>query len=103
MIAPTWRWSTGISSPTVEEMALRLTDGTTITGLSEPPQGVRHRIFFGVEERSGREVAVKIELIDGALEPERRALEWLTSQDGPVPCLLAAGTLDDSGEHPGAV
>jgi aminoglycoside phosphotransferase len=84
-------------------MALRLTDGTTITDLSEPPQGMRHRILFGVEQRSGREVAVKIELIDGALEPERRALEWLTSQDGPAPRLLAAGTLDDSGEHPGAV
>lgn len=84
-------------------MALRLTDGTTVTGLSEPPQGMRHRILFGVEERSGREVAVKIELIDGALEPERRALEWLTSQDGPAPRLIAAGTLDDSGEHPGAV
>lgn len=84
-------------------MALRLTDGTTITGLSEPPQGMRHRIFFGVEESSGREVAAKIELIDGALEPERRALEWLTAQGGPAPRLLAAGTLDDSGEHPGAV
>jgi aminoglycoside phosphotransferase len=84
-------------------MALRLTDGTTVTGLGEPPQGMRHRILFGVEERSGREVAVKIELIDGALEPERRALEWLTSQDGPAPRLLAAGILDDSGEHPGAV
>jgi aminoglycoside phosphotransferase len=84
-------------------MALRLTDGTTITDLSEPPQGMRHRILFGVEQRSGREVAVKIELIDGALEPERRALEWLTSQDGPAPRLLAAGTLDGSGEHPGAV
>jgi Ser/Thr protein kinase RdoA (MazF antagonist) len=83
-------------------MVLRLTDGTTVTGLSEPPQGMRHRIFFGVEESTGREVAAKIELIDGALEPERRALEWLTSQGGPAPRLLAAGTLDDSGEFPGA-
>jgi aminoglycoside phosphotransferase (APT) family kinase protein len=84
-------------------MALRLTDGITITDLTEPPQGMRHRIFFGVEERSGQEVAAKIELIDGALEPERLALEWLTSQDGPAPRLRAAGRLDDSGEYPGAV
>jgi hypothetical protein len=84
-------------------MALRLTDGTAITGLSEPLQGMRHRIFFGVEESSRREVAAKIELIDGALEPERLALEWLISQDGPAPRLRAAGRLDDSGEYPGAL
>jgi hypothetical protein len=84
-------------------MALRLTDGITITDLSEPPQGMRHRIFFGVEESSGQEVAAKIELIDGALGPERLALEWLTEKDGPAPRLRAAGTLDDSGEYPGAV
>jgi Ser/Thr protein kinase RdoA (MazF antagonist) len=84
-------------------MALRLSDGTTVTDLSEPLQGMRHRILFGVEERSGREVAVKIELITGALDPERRALEWLTEQDGPAPRLLAAGPLDASGEYPGAV
>ncbi len=83
-------------------MSLRLTDGTTVTGLSEPPQGIRHRLLFGVEERSGREVAVKIELIDGALEAERLVLEWLTEQDAPAPRLRAAGTLDGSGEHPGA-
>jgi aminoglycoside phosphotransferase (APT) family kinase protein len=83
-------------------MALRLTDGTTITGLSEPPQGIKHRIFFGVEERSGREVVAKVELIDGALGAERLALEWLTEQDVPAPRLRVAGTLDDSGEYPGA-
>lgn len=84
-------------------MALRLTDGTTVTDLSEPPQGMRHRILFGVETSSGREVAAKIELIAGALEPERQALEWLTAQGGPAPRLRAAGTLDSSGDHPGAV
>jgi hypothetical protein len=84
-------------------MSLRLTDGTTITDLSEPPQGLRHRVFLGVEEGSGREVAAKVELIDGALEAERLALEWLTEQDAPAPRLRAAGRLDDSGEHPGAV
>jgi aminoglycoside phosphotransferase (APT) family kinase protein len=84
-------------------MSLRLTDGTTITGLSEPPQGLRHRVFLGVEEGSGRGVAVKVELIDGALEAERLALEWLTEQNAPAPRLRAAGRLDDSGEHPGAV
>ncbi|HWH20653.1 MAG TPA: aminoglycoside phosphotransferase family protein [Solirubrobacterales bacterium] len=84
-------------------MALRLSDGTTVTDLVEPPQGMRHRIYFGVEERSGREVAAKVELIEGALGHERRALEWLTSEQGPAPRLLAAGTLDGSGDHPGAV
>jgi hypothetical protein len=84
-------------------MALRLTDGTTITDLSEPPQGLKHRIYFGVEERSGREVAAKIELTDGALENERLALEWLTAQEAPAPRLRAAGRLDDSGDYPGAV
>src|SRR5271156_5649999 len=84
-------------------MALRLADGTTIGDLARPPQGMRNRVLFGVEESAGREVAVKIELIPGALEPERRALEWLTSQRGPAPLLLASGQLEDSGEHPGAL
>jgi aminoglycoside phosphotransferase len=84
-------------------MALRLTDGTTIGELSRPRQGTRHRVVFGIEESSGREVAVKIELIAGALAPERRALEWLTLQGGPSPRLHAAGTLSPSGEYPGAV
>jgi Ser/Thr protein kinase RdoA (MazF antagonist) len=84
-------------------MALRLADGTTISNLSRPFQGTRHRILFGVEESSGREVAAKIELIPGALEPERLALEWLTAKSGPSPRLLAAGSLDSTGEHPGAV
>lgn len=84
-------------------MALRLAEGMTIVDLSRPPQGMRHRVVFGVEESSGREVAAKIELIEGALERERQALEWLTSQAGPAPRLLAAGPLVESGEHPGAL
>ncbi len=52
---------------------------------------------------SGREVAVKVESIRGALDVERRALESLTKAGGPSPRLRAAGTLDDSGEYPGAV
>ncbi|HEX4305326.1 MAG TPA: aminoglycoside phosphotransferase family protein [Solirubrobacterales bacterium] len=84
-------------------MTLRLTDGTKIVDLSRPLQGMRHRVLFGVEESSGREVAAKIELIPAALEPERQALQWLTLQDGPSPRLHAAGTLDESGEYPGAV
>ncbi len=84
-------------------MALRFADGTTIRDLHRPPQGMRHRVLFGVEESSGREVAAKVELISGALEPERRALEWLTSQGGPAPRLRAAGPLADSAEHPGAL
>src|ERR1700759_1219948 len=84
-------------------MELRLEDGTTVTNLRRPLQGMRHRILFGVEESSGREVAVKIELIDGALEPERQALDWLMAHGGPAPMLHAAGTLDASGDYPGAV
>jgi aminoglycoside phosphotransferase (APT) family kinase protein len=84
-------------------MELRLADGVTIGGVSRPPQGTRHRLLFGVEQASGVAVATKIELIPGALEPERRALEWLTSQGGPAPRLLAAGPLDEAGEHPGAL
>lgn len=63
---------------------------------------MRHRVLFGIEESSGQEVAVKIELIPGALEPEHRALEWLTAQGGPSPRLRVAGTVDASGEHAGA-
>jgi hypothetical protein len=80
-------------------MVLRLTDGTTIRDLVRPPQGIRHRVLLGVEESTGREVAVKIERIPGALESERRALEWLTKQGGPAPRLLAVGPLADSGEQ----
>jgi Ser/Thr protein kinase RdoA (MazF antagonist) len=84
-------------------VTLRLTDGTTISHLSRPRQGMRHRVVFGVDDRSGRAVAAKIELIPGALESERRALEWLTSQGGPAPLLRVAGRLDAAGERPGAV
>jgi aminoglycoside phosphotransferase len=84
-------------------MTLSLTDGTTIGDLSRPLQGTRHRVVFGVDEASGGEVVAKIELIPGALEPERRALQWLTAQRGPAPRLLVAGRLDAAGEHPGAV
>ncbi|MGH2939177.1 MAG: phosphotransferase family protein [Solirubrobacterales bacterium] len=84
-------------------MALRLADGTTIRHLRRPPQGMRHRVLFGVEESSGREVVAKIELIPGALESERRALEWLTSQQGPAPRLLASGPPANSNQYPGAL
>jgi aminoglycoside phosphotransferase len=84
-------------------VTLRLTDGTTIGRLSRPRQGMRHRVVFGVDEGSGRAVAAKIELIPGALESERRALEWLTAQGGPAPRLHVAGRLDASGEYPSAV
>jgi aminoglycoside phosphotransferase (APT) family kinase protein len=62
-----------------------------------------------VEESSGREVAVKIELLPGALEVERRALEWLSAHGGPAPRLLAAGAvaaaggLAEAGIEPGAL
>jgi aminoglycoside phosphotransferase (APT) family kinase protein len=81
---------------------LRLDDGTVIGDLRAAPQGIRHRMVFGVERASGREVAAKIELIDGALELERRALEWLNAADGPAPRLLSAATVTD-GEHAGAL
>jgi aminoglycoside phosphotransferase (APT) family kinase protein len=82
-------------------MTLRLDDGTTVTSLSEPPQGTRHLVLFGIQEPGGHEVAVKIELIPGALEPERRALEWLDARDGPSPRLRGAGIVT-SEEHRGA-
>lgn len=82
-------------------MTLRLTDGTTIGGLSTPLQGTRHRVIFGVEEASGREVAAKIELIPGALEVEGRALGWLTARRGPAPRLRALAAVE-GGEHAGA-
>jgi aminoglycoside phosphotransferase (APT) family kinase protein len=82
-------------------MELRLDDGTVVSDLSEPPQGTRHLVLFGVEESSGREVAAKVELIAGALEPERRALEWLDARDGPAPRLRGAGVVT-AGEHRGA-
>jgi aminoglycoside phosphotransferase len=83
-------------------MALELDDGTTIIELSRPRQGTRHRVLFGVEASSGREVAVKIEALPGTLEPERRALEWLGAHDGPAPRLIAAGVVV-SAEDRGAV
>jgi aminoglycoside phosphotransferase (APT) family kinase protein len=82
-------------------MDLHLDDGTTIIDVTRPAQGMRHRILFGVEERSGREVAVKVELIAGALAVEMRALEWLARHDGPAPRLRFAGNVS-SGEAAGA-
>jgi aminoglycoside phosphotransferase len=86
----------------IQEMVLELDDGTTITDLSRPRQGMRHRVLFGVEASSGREVAAKIELLPGALETERRALAWLGTHGGPSPRLHSAGTLISS-EDRGAV
>lgn len=84
-------------------MVLRLSDGTAVTDLSQPPQGIRHRVLFGVEEGSGDEVAAKIELMAGGLERERRALEWLTAAGGPAPRLRAVGTVVEPDEHLGAL
>jgi aminoglycoside phosphotransferase (APT) family kinase protein len=81
---------------------LRLDDGTVIGDLEAAPQGIRHRMYLGVERAGGREVAAKIELIEGALELERRALEWLNAARGPAPRLLSAATVTD-GEHAGAL
>jgi aminoglycoside phosphotransferase len=86
----------------IQEMVLELDDGTTVTDISRPRQGMRHRVLFGVEASSGREVAVKIELLPGALETERRALQWLGAHGGPSPRLHSAGTLISS-ENRGAV
>lgn len=71
-------------------MLLRLDDGTTVTVLARPPQGLRHLVLLGVEEASGREVAVKVERLPGALAPERRALELLGTGNGPAPSLVRA-------------
>lgn len=84
-------------------MTLRLADGTTVRDPTRPPQGIKHRVLLGVEESSGREVAAKIELIPGALERERRALEWITAQGGPAPRLWAAAEVAEPAEHDGAL
>jgi aminoglycoside phosphotransferase (APT) family kinase protein len=81
-------------------MDLCLDDGTTIVDVSSPAQGTRHRVLFGVEEGSDREVAVKIEGIAGALEVETRALGWLGRHGGPAPRLRFAGRVS-SGEEAG--
>jgi hypothetical protein len=80
---------------------LRLDDDSRIVALTRPAQGTRHRVLFGVEEGSGREVAVKIELIPGALTVETRALDWLGRHGGPAPRLRSAGRVV-SGEDAGA-
>lgn len=84
-------------------MTLRLADGTTVRDTTSPPQGIKHRVLLGVEESSGREVAAKIELIPGALERERRALEWIAARGGPAPRLLVAGEVVEPGRHAGAL
>jgi aminoglycoside phosphotransferase (APT) family kinase protein len=82
-------------------MDLRLDDGSTIVELTRPTQGTRHRILFGVEQGSGREVTVKVELISGALAIETRALEWLGAHGGSAPRLRFSGRVS-SGDEAGA-
>jgi aminoglycoside phosphotransferase (APT) family kinase protein len=84
-------------------MALRLSDGTVVAGLSRPPQGIKHRVLFGVEEGSGDEVVAKVELMPGGLELERRALELLTEHAAPAPRLRATGTVEEPEEYAGAL
>jgi aminoglycoside phosphotransferase (APT) family kinase protein len=83
-------------------MELRLSDGTVVGKLRSPPQGLRHRLFFGVEEGSGEEVVAKVEEVEGALETERRVLGWLAATDVPAPRVRGAGTVEGTGEHAGA-
>jgi aminoglycoside phosphotransferase (APT) family kinase protein len=83
-------------------MDLRLDDGTTIGELSRPPQGLRHRVLFGVERADGRKAVAKIELIDGALRRELRVLELLAAADGPAPRVLGAGSVIEGDENLGA-
>jgi len=72
---------------------LRLDDGTVIEIAGRPAQGTRHSVLFGVDRASGDDVVVKIELVEGALATERRALEWIGAQKGPVPRVRRASTL----------
>jgi aminoglycoside phosphotransferase len=74
-----------------------LADGSVIRIDSPPAQGTRHQVLFGVQERTGERVAVKIERVAGSLEVERRALSWLTSQRGPAPRLITASTVISDG------
>jgi Phosphotransferase enzyme family len=92
-----WRFLRGGS------VKLRLDEGTVVGELRPSPQGIRHRMVFGVEEASGRQVAAKIELIAGALGRERRALRWLNEKEGLAPRLLASGTVVEGDAHTGAL
>jgi aminoglycoside phosphotransferase len=72
---------------------IRVADGVVVRVDGRPAQGTRHVVLFGVLERTGERVAVKIERVAGSLEVERRALSWLTAQRGPAPRLIATSTL----------
>jgi hypothetical protein len=70
---------------------LRVEDGPIIEMLERPAQGTRHSVSFGRVVDTGELVAVKVELIPGALARERVALTLLGADESPVPRLLAAG------------
>lgn len=74
-----------------------LADGLDIRADGRPAQGTRHEVLFGVLQRTGERVAVKIERIPGSLEVEHRTLSWLTAQQGPAPRLITASTVISRG------
>lgn len=76
--------------PEGKATTLRLHNGQVIAVTGRPAQGTRHRVLIGREQQTGAGVVVKIELIPGALETERRALAWLTSHHGPAARLRGA-------------
>lgn len=79
--------------------SIYLADGLVIRVDGRPAQGTRHEVLFGVLQRTGERVAVKMERIPGSLEVERRALSWLTAQRGPAPRLITASTVISRGRH----
>lgn len=101
LIAPRW------PCPAAEDgrlwiVRLRLDDGTVVGALRQPSQGIKNMVLLGVEEASGRHVAVKIELTEGAVERERRALTWLAERGGPSPRVVTAARVvgDEYGGAP---
>jgi len=69
--------------------SLECLDGTRVERLVPAANGSRHHVFFGVEAGTGIEVVAKVELMDGALETERRALAWGAAHGAGMPALRA--------------
>jgi aminoglycoside phosphotransferase (APT) family kinase protein len=84
--------------PRVNER-LVIEDGPTVQLQDRRAQGTRHDVLFGVLSDTGEPVVVKLERIPGVLERERAALAWLGREHGPVPRVVAAGTVVLKGER----
>ena len=72
---------------------LVIAGGPTVNLEGAPAQGTRHTVAFGVLGETGAPVAVKLAHLPGALQRERAALAGLGAREGPVPRLLASGSV----------